>query len=88
MPLPRASQLAAAKAATQWRANPDADDGLFADAPGVVVVLRNVNQAEQIIMQGTWLDPPLLVCFGTYDRYWRKALQLWDRTWLFVEVSK
>lgn len=83
------SNAQAAKAATQWRAAPWSADDVFRDHPGIVVVHRRVDGAESApVLRGTWTSPPASeVTVGPGDRgdrLWRRAVQLWDRTWLFV----
>lgn len=82
------SNLLAAKAATQWRAAPLADDA-FASFAGLVVIHRRADGEESApVVRGSWQAAP--VSESTIGpaprgiRTWLRALQLYERTWLFV----
>lgn len=83
------SNAQTAKAATQWRAAPWSADDVFRDFAGTVVVHRRTDGAESApVVRGTWTSPPaseVTVGPGARgERLWRRAVQLWDRTWLYV----
>ena len=78
----------AAKAAAKARANPALDDELFRDAPGLFLICRGVSGLESApLLQGTWTEAPVAFVERGSRIFWR-ALQLWERTRLYLEVSR
>lgn len=78
----------AAKAAAKARANPALDVDLFRDAPGLYLICRGTSGLESApFLQGTWTEAPVAFV-ERGQRIFGRALQLWERTWLYVEVSR
>lgn len=82
----------AAKAAAKARASGKGDEDLYEGAPGIYVVLRNLRGADGApTLRGAWESPAQALAVtdirhgGT--RIFDRALQLYDRTWLYVEAQ-